>query len=313
MRNNFTISGMDTHHFDGLVAFLRVAEAGSFRQAADELGVSPSALSQTIRTLEARVGVPLLARTTRRVGLTEAGARLLQGVRPAVQAVSDGLEAARELSGAATGRLRLTMPQAVAALLAPALAREFCTAHPGLQVELHGDDAPVDIVAQGFDAGLRLGELVAQDMVAVRLTPPFAFAVVASPDYLACRGLPAKPEDLAAHDCIRMLRPGGQGTLRWDFTGRSGPYAVVVSGPLVVNQTALAVEAALAGAGLAYVARPLVAQAIGQGRLQPVLARHMPRTSGVFLYYPSRLQSLPKLRAFVDYARGRFALPQEAP
>lgn len=305
MRKNFTITEAGQRHFDGLVAFVRVAEAGSFRRAAETLGISPSALSQTIRNLEARVGAPLLARTTRRVGLTEAGERLLQGVRPALQAVDDALQAARALNATATGRLRLTMPTAVATLLIAPLVRQFCAAHPVLEVEVHADDTTTDIVADGFDAGIRLGESLAQDMVAVRLTPGFRFAVLGAPEYLARRGIPRQPRDLDRHDCIRLRHPNG-GALRWEFIDRRRRYAIDVHGQLLVNQAGLALEAASIGAGLAYLAQPLAAAALADGRLETVLTRHMPSTDGLFLYYPSRAQRLPKLRAFIDYARGRF-------
>lgn len=294
-------------HFDGVVVFLKVAERRSFRVAAEELGLSPSSVGQIVRALEARVGAPLLARTTRRVGLTEAGEKFLPGAREAVRSMDEAARAARSLSESASGTLRLTMPRVVSYALAPPLLADFCTRHPALEVELHADDRMVDLVEEGFDAGIRPGELIARDMVAVRITPAFPFVVVASPDYLAKHGVPSRPEDLARHRCIRFRQAASQGVYRWEFVRGKRSFSLAVSGGIVLNDSHLNVLAALSGGGLAYMALPLVKQHVDDGRLVRVLDRYLPRTSGMFVCYPSRNQALPKLRAFVEFARDRFA------
>lgn len=306
MQNDYAIGQIDRDHFEGVVVFLRVAERLSFRAAAEELGLSPSAVGQIVRALERRVGAPLLVRTTRRVGLTEAGEQFLRGARLAVQAMGDATHSARTLADVPSGLLRLSVPRAVAYLIVDAVVTEFCRRHPALDVELYADDGVADLVADGFDAGIRFGELVAQDMVAVRLTPPFPFTVVASPDYLEAHGTPRHPEDLSSHRCIRFRQASSHGLYRWEFARDGRNFAVNVDGDLIVNDSRLNVLAAESGAGLAYSAQPLVAGQIADGRLVPVLAPYLPRTEGMFLCYPSRAQSLPKLRAFAEFARNHF-------
>lgn len=289
--------------FDGIAAFLKVAERRSFRAAAEDLGVSPSAVSQTIKALETRIGVALISRTTRSVGLTEAGELFLQRVGPAAVEIAGAIEAARALGATPSGHLRITVPRAaIAPVIEPVLAG-FCAAYPEIEVEIDSDSAFVDIVDGGFDAGIRLGELVQADMIRTRLTPPFPFCIVGAPGYFAAHGRPERPEDLAAHRCIRF-RQMTSGTLyRWEFRRARRRFEIAVDGPLIVNDEALAPAMAADGVGLAYLARPLVDEALAAGRLETVLDAYMPSSDGLYLYYPSRAQVLPKLRAFIDYFR----------
>ncbi len=289
--------------FDGIAAFLRVADRRNFRAAAKDLGVSPSAVSQTIRALEKRVGVVLVSRTTRSVRLTEAGQRLLERVGPAAEDVAEAIEAARSLAERPSGLLRLTVPRAVVAPVFEPVLAEFLAAYPDIVIEIMSDSAVVDIVEDGFDAGIRLGELLQADMVRVRLSPPFDFCVVGSPSYLDAHGRPERPEDLTNHRCIQFRQSVPGAVYRWEFRKGRRIFEVAVDGPVIVNDETLTPVLATRGLGLAYVARPLVAQAIKQRRLEPVLDKYMPSSAGLFLYYPSRTQMLPKLRAFSEFMR----------
>jgi DNA-binding transcriptional LysR family regulator len=304
MKTGFTIR---RDQLDGIVAFLRVAERRSFRKAAADLCVTPSALSQTVRTLEARIGVPLFHRTTRSVGLTEAGERFLACARPAMDGFTEAFDAAQLLGARPSGRLRLTLPRSVVgAVLEPVLA-DFCADYPDVEVELFTDSGFVDIVAEGFDAGIRLGEMLQADMIAVRITPPFGFSVVGSPGYFVGRQRPRHPEDLRDHRCIQMRRKAGGGLYRWEFEEANRAFEMAVQGSIIINDEELNIAMALRGLGLAYVPDPLVADHIRKGRLEAVLQDFCPSTPGLFLYYPSRAQALPKLRAFVDHMRSALA------
>lgn len=302
MQSGFIIA---RDQFDGVVALLRVAELRSFRAAAQELGVSPSALSQIIRALEARIGVTLLTRTTRTVGLTEAGERFVDHARPAVDRLMLGFEAAQALGAEVTGLLRITMPRPLLPFFSDELLSEFCARYPALEVELFADNALTDIVGEGFDAGIRLGELLEADMVALRLTPAFRFVVVGSPDYFERHGKPRKPAELQAHRCIRSRRAARRSIYRWEFVEDGRDIEVSVDGPLIVNDGALNIAAAVKGLGLAYAPEPIVMQHVRKGELEIVLGDYAPDSPGLFLYYPSRSQMLPKLRAFIDFARER--------
>lgn len=304
MKSDFTISG---DGIDAIPAFLRVAELRSFRAAAAEMGVSPSALSQTIKGLEQRLGIALLHRTTRSVGLTEAGQRFRERASPAIDGLREAIEAARALGETPSGLLRVNASRGVIASLISPILPTFLAAHPAIEVEVYADDGLADIVRDGFDAGFRMGEALQGDMVAVKVSPPFRFAVVGSPDYLARRGLPETPEDLSRHACIRFRMRSSQAIYRWEFRREDRPVEVAVTGPIVVNDTAVNIQAALGGIGLAYVAEPLVSEHIAAGRLVSLLDAYMPDTPGLFLYHPGRTQALPKLRAFIDHMRAELA------
>src|ERR1700760_1237055 len=206
MKQSFTVR---QGALDGVEAFLGVAQHRSFRQASTELGVTPSAISQAVRALEARVGAALFARTTRSVGLTEAGERFLARAKPAFEELVAASEVAGELGQRPTGLLRLTVPRAVVPILLEPLIASFCRAYPEVEVEIAASGELVDLAAGGFDAGVRLGQFISADMVAVPLTPPFRLAIVGSPDYLARNGRPQRPDDLRRHACLRLRRSGG--------------------------------------------------------------------------------------------------------
>lgn len=295
--------------YSGLTALAAVADKRSFTAAATMLRVTPSALSQSIRALEERVGVRLLQRTTRSVGLTEAGARFLAQLRPAMASIHAAFESLDAVRGRPSGTLRINVPRlAITPVLEPLLAA-FLATYPELRLDIVVDDGLTNIVEQDFDAGIRLGETLDKDVVALRLTSDLRMAVVGSPAYLAARGRPKHPRDLHAHDCInfRYLRSGT--VYRWEFTDKGRDITVAVEGRLVTNDNALQVRAALDGVGLANVMEHTVAKELADGRLIRVLSRFCAPFPGLFLYYPSRTQLPPKLRALVDFLRAR---PPEA-
>ena len=287
---------------EGVEAFLATARNRSFRRAAAELGVTPSAVSQAVRSLEARIGTALLFRTTRSVGLTEAGERFLALAAPAFEGLLAAFDAARDLAQRPAGLLRLSVPRGVVPLLLEPVFASFCSAYPEIELEIDTTDGLIDLAARGFDAGIRLGELIAPDMVAVRLTPAFPYAVVASPSYLEKHGVPQRPEDLQDHSCLRLRRSGGA-IAPWAFIEGNRTLEAVVSGPLIAQEYSTLVGAAVRGLGLAQVPAPLAARAIADGRLRTVLADFATTTPGVFLYHLGRRQVLPKLRAFIDHVK----------
>jgi len=290
--------------FDGVAVFVEVARRRSFTAAARELGVTPAAVSWTIKQLEARAGAPLLARTTRDVALTEAGRAFLEHAASGTAAVTAGLEVVQALGGRPAGRLRLNIPSVAQGLLEP-LIPEFCAAYPEIELELYVEDRLVNIVEDGFDAGVRIGEMIAADMVAVRLTPPSAFCIAGSPAYFARHGRPARPEDLKAHVCVNFRQSARGGIYRWEFEDAGRDIEVAVTGPLIVNTNTLMLSACVAGVGLAYSMTDLIAPLIEAGLLETVLDPFMPENPGLFLYFPGRDQVAPKLRAFIDFATTR--------
>jgi DNA-binding transcriptional LysR family regulator len=303
MKQNFTVR---QGALDGVEAFLAVAQHRSFRRAAGELGVTPSAISQAVRALEARIGAALFIRTTRSVGLTEAGERFLSRAKPAFEELVAASAVARDLGQRPVGLLRLTVPRAVVPVLLQPLLASFCQAYPEIEVEIAASEALVDIAAQGFDAGIRLGQLVAADMVAVRLTRPFPFVVVGSPDYLRRRKQPERIDDLRLHACLRVRRANGA-IAPWSFVDGNKEVEVIVSGPLIANDFSTLLGAAVEGVGLARLPEPVVAAAVRAGRLVRVLDPFAPMAPGLFLYYPGHRQILPKLRAFIDHVKSRSA------
>lgn len=289
--------------FTGLAAVLAVAETKSFTAAAARLGVSAAAVSQTVKEVERRLGTPLFARTTRRVGLTEAGEAFLARVRPAVGEIAAATEAAALMSRRPVGLLRLTVPRiALDMVVAPVLAayREAC---PEVRVEIAVDDTAIDLAAGGFDAGIRIGELIERDMIAVRLTPAFRWIVVGSPAYFARNGRPATPEALAEHALIGYRFPGSGALYRWEFVRAKREFTVAAHGPIAVNDGGLAIDCALRGLGLTYTADRIAAPHLNAGRLEAVLTAFAPESPGFHLYFPNRAQAQPKLRAFIDVAR----------
>ena len=299
MKQNFTVR---QGALDGVEAFLSVAQHRSFRRAAAELGVTPSAISQAVRALEMRVGVALFSRTTRSVGMTEAGERFLARAKPAFEDLVAAAEFARDLGQRPAGRLRLSVPRAVVPVLLEPLIASFSRAYPEVELEIAVSEELIDIAAEGFDAGIRLGQFIAADMVAVRLTPPFPLVVVGSPEYLRDRPPPLNIGDLRDHACLRMRRSNGS-IAPWSFLDGNKAVEVIVSGPLIAHDFPTLLGAAVQGVGLAQVPSPVAEAAISDGRLQALLSRFAVTTPGVFLYYPDRNQVLPKLRAFIDHVK----------
>jgi len=297
MKQNFTV-----RHgaLDGVEAFLSVARHRNFRKAAAELRVTPSAISQAIRTLEARVGAALFMRTTRSVGLTEAGERFLSRAGPAFEELVAAGEAARELGQRPAGKLRLSVPPSVVPILLEPLLASFCRDYPDIELEIAASGELVDLTSESFDAGIRLGEFIAPDMVAVRLTPPLPMVVVGSPDYFSRRAPPEAIEELRSHACLRMRRSNGS-VAPWSFVDGNKTIEAIVSGPLIAHDYPALVGAAIQGVGLAQVPSPVAGPAIADGRLRTVLGAFAVTSPGVFLYYPARHQVLPKLRAFIDH------------
>jgi DNA-binding transcriptional LysR family regulator len=299
MKQNFTVR---QGALDGVEAFLSVAQHRSFRRAAAELGVTPSAISQAVRALEARVGAALFIRTTRSVGLTEAGERFLSRAKPAFEELVAASAVARDLGQRPAGLLRLTVPRAVVPVLLQPLIVSFCQAYPDIEVEIAASENLVDIAAEGFDAGVRLGQFIAGDMVAVRLTPPFPFVVVGSRDYLRGRKRPERVDDLRQHACLRLRRSNGS-IAPWSFVSGNRAVEAVVAGPLIANDFPTLLGAAIEGAGLAQVPEPVAIAALKAGKLARVLEPFAPTLPGVFLYYPGNRKILPKLRAFIDHVK----------
>jgi len=301
MKQNFTVR---QGALDGVEAFLSVAQHRSFRRAAAELGVTPSAISQAIRTLEARVGAALFIRTTRSVSLSEAGERFHARAKPAFEELVAASAVARDLGQRPAGLLRLTVPRAIVPILLERMVASFCQAWPDVEVEIAASADLVDIAAGGFDAGIRQGQFIEADMVAVRLTPSHPLTVVGSPDYLRRRQRPERIDDLRGHACMRMRRSNGS-IAPWSFINGNETVEVAVSGPLIANDMPTVLGAAVEGLGLAQVPAPIAAAAVQAGKLVPVLQRFAPQAPGVFLYYPGNRQMAPKLRAFVDHVKSR--------
>jgi DNA-binding transcriptional LysR family regulator len=301
MKQSFTIR---QNALDGVEAFLSVAQHRSFRRAAAELGVTPSAISQAVRALEARIGAALFIRTTRSVGLTEAGERFLSRAKPAFEELVAASEAARGLGRRPSGLLRLSVPRAVVPVLLEPLIASFCQAYPEIELEIDANEELVDLAAEGFDAGIRLGQFIAADMIAVRLTPPFPFVVVGGPDYLRLRTRPERIDDLRGHACLRMRRSNGS-IAPWHFVDGNKTVEAIVSGPLIARDYSTLLGAAIRGVGLAQVPAPLVRAPIEDGRLQVLLTPFAVTMPGVFLCYPEKHQVLPKLRAFVEHVKYR--------
>jgi len=301
MKQDFTVR---RRALDGVEAFLSVAQHRNFRKAAAELGVTPSAISQAVRALEARIGAALFIRTTRSVGLTEAGERFISRAKPAFEELVTAGEAARELGQRPAGLLRLSVPHAVVPILLEPLIASFCQAYPEIELEIAASEKLIDLAAEGFDAGIRLGQFIAADMIAVRLTPPFPFVVVGSPDYLRLRKRPERIEDLRGQACLRMRRSNGS-IAPWQFVDGNKTVEVIVSGPLIAHDYPALLGAAIQGLGLAQVPEPLAKAPMADGRLQALLTPFAVTTPGVFLYYAGRRQALPKLRAFVEHVKYR--------
>jgi DNA-binding transcriptional LysR family regulator len=294
---------MDRALLPHIPVVLAVARTNSFARAAAELGLGASAVSHAVRAAEVRLGVPLFARTTRSVSLTEAGVAFVDTAQRAFDDIDAAVERIATGERALTGVLRLNVPRIAFAMGLTAILAEMARQHPRLTVEVISDDALVDIVEQGFDAGVRLGEMIAQDMVAVRMTPPCRAILVAAPAYLADNPAPIVLADLATHNCIgfRMLRSGA--IYDWELTEDGRDVAVPVAGTVRVSDASYARDLALAGIGIAYIYEPLVADDLVAGNLVELLPEAAIEEPGLFLYFPRRASEARKLRAFIDVVR----------
>jgi DNA-binding transcriptional LysR family regulator len=299
------LHNMKLNHLDGLMAFCKVAQHRGFTAAAAELEVSPSALSQAIRQLEERLGVRLLNRTTRSVSLTEAGEAYLARVGPAVTQVIDASEEMNVLQGRPAGTLRLNAARISVVMVLKPLLAGFLKEYPNIQVELTNDEGFVDIVEQGFDAGVRLGESMHQDMVAIPLTGPLTMVVVASPEYLRRAPAPRHPNDLLQHNCVRLRFTGTGRIHKWEFQIDERLVEYEVKGNLTISDTTFGLDAALEGIGLAYMFEGLALPHIRAKRLKQVLTAFSPTFPGFYLYYPNRQHQSTKLKALIDYVSRR--------
>ncbi|CAM5776415.1 LysR family transcriptional regulator [Labrys miyagiensis] len=288
-----------------LMNLVAIAEEGSFTRAASRIGISQSALSHAIRRLEGRYGIRLLTRTTRSVALTQAGERLIETVRPAFEDIEDRLESLLETREKPAGSFRITTPEhAARTVLWPAVNR-IAAVHPDIRVEINVESGLTDIVAERFDAGIRLGEQLARDMIAVPISPRLRMAAVASSSYLARHSRPKTPQDLAAHACINLRLTSAGGLYAWEF-GKSGRQLKVrVNGQLTFNRIPLMLDAALAGHGIAFVMEDHVASLLAEGRLVRMLEDWCEPFDGYHLYYPSRRQNSPAFRLLVNALRYR--------
>ncbi|AKT42499.1 LysR family transcriptional regulator [Chondromyces crocatus] len=289
-----------------LNAVVAVATHRSFRSAATELGMSPSALSHAITTLEQRLGVRLFNRTTRSVALSQAGEQFLARIRPALREIAEAMEAVNQFRDTPTGILRLNASEGAARMVLMPMVLEFLERYPDMHVDLVTDDRLVDIVAEGFDAGVRLAEAVPQDMISVPCSPPVSFAVVGSPRYFERHPRPTVPLDLLAHNCIRYRMPSGT-IYRWEFEARGEETVVDVKGSLTLGDHELMMEAALRGIGLAFLSEWAVAPFLEAGVLVRVLDDWTPPFPGLSLYYPGHRHIPAGLRAFIDIVRASHA------
>jgi len=287
--------------FAELTAFVAVAETQSFVRAAARLGLSRSALSHTIRALEERVGTRLLNRTTRSVSLTDAGRTLFARLPAAFAEIKDAVDRLSVYSERPAGTVRLNLSHVAAEILVASKLPAFATAYPDIHIELTVESELSDIVGSGYDAGVRPGGLLHQDMIAVRLTPDLRIAIVGSPAYFECNPIPKIPKDLAEHACINYRWTGSGALYRWPFSKSGEHVDVEVTGPLTVDDAGLMVEAALAGMGLACTVEGNITQALAQGRLVRVLEDWCPPSPGFYLYYPSGRLLSAAFRAFIDF------------
>lgn len=288
---------------NSLNAFVAVARKLSYAAAARELGVSTSALSQSVRQLEQRVGLPLLQRTSRSVALTDAGQRLLQNAGPAIDQALDSLRTVTAEPGQVSGRIRMTVPAMATELVLSKLVPPFVKKYPKVEFEIRVEGRLIDAVAEGYDAGIRLIEAIDRDMVHVRLTPAARFVVAASPEYLERRGTPQKPEDLLQHECIGIRSAIDRPLYAWELERGKKTWRVPVRGSVVTNDPVFMRSLAVSGVGLMYSFEPSIEAELSSGKLRIVLEAYAAEVPGLFLYFPSRAQVSPALKLFVEFAR----------
>jgi DNA-binding transcriptional LysR family regulator len=288
---------------DGMATFLAVAETKGFRAAGERLGVSHSAVSQTLRRLEERLGVPLVRRTTRSVHLTDAGQRLYTSLRPALDEVRAAVAAVGELGDAPRGTLRLHTSTVAETMIGESLLTSFLGDNPHVQLDLVVSDAAVDIVADGYDAGIQLGEVIDKDMIAVPVTGDLRLAVVGAPSYFARRGVPKHPRDLVEHDCLNWHPTPDTPAYRWEFTENGRDFSVAVRARVLSTHSALNRRLAIAGLGVTMAFEAHVRDALTRGELVRVLEKFCEPFAGYYLYYPQRRHASRALRALIDHVR----------
>jgi DNA-binding transcriptional LysR family regulator len=293
---------MDKNQLDGLLALKLVADKRNFTAAAEALRISPSAISKTIRQLETRLGVTLLTRTTRATSLTEAGERFLSQVGPALELILSATRDAGRFGEKPAGRLRLNVPELIYPTFLKAVVSSFIKTYPDVSVELCFENAATDIFERGFDAGVRVADILAKDMVAIKLLGPIRWVIAGAPKYFSKFGRPAHPKDLLAHNCIRV-GVGDRVYDRWEFESKGKALEVQVKGSLIMNDSLLALDAALDGIGLVYSNEHAILHKVETGDLEVVLGRYAATSAGIYLYYPERSQVHPKLRAFIEHIK----------
>lgn len=293
---------MDRSILANLPIVLAVAERKGFAAAAKQLGTTRSNVSHAVRLVEDRLGTPLFARSTRSVALTEAGETLLARLAPAIEDMDSAWDDLSSRKGKPSGLLRITISRVSQSALTP-LVIEMARRYPDVRVELFTDDALSDVVGEGFDAGVRSGDIIAGDMVSVRVTPPFRTMIVASPDYIARKGRPKTIADLEKHDLIGYRLTSGKGLWRWELQDKGHAVEFEPRGPVVVNDSPHGVALAIAGVGIAYAWEMSAREPLTDGRLIELLPRHSTQKPGLFLYFPKRASMAPKLRAFITVAR----------
>jgi len=289
------------NELDGMATFVAVAEARGFRAASQRLGVTHSAVSQAVRRLEERLGVALVRRTTRSIHLTDAGERLYAALRPALDEVRAAVAAVGELGDEPPGLLRIHSASAAESMFGESLLAGFLTAYPHIQLDLVVSDAPVDIVADGYDAGIQLGEVIDRDMIAVPVTGDLRLTIVGSADYLARRGVPKHPRDLTSHDCLNWHPTVESPAYKWEFSENGRDFSVTVPARVLSTHAVLNRRFAIAGLGLTLAFRVNVQDAIDRGELVSVLDKFCVPFPGYYLYYPQRRQASRALRAFIDH------------
>lgn len=302
MNHQFKIENMSS--LDLIRLFLAVAEERSFTQAARRLGITPTAVSKGVRALEKKHGVPLFVRTTRSVSLTDAGASLLAALKPAVSQIDHAFTELERFQSRPSGHLRITAPRSFGFLLARHLVPRMRAAYPEISVDLSLDDGLADLVTAGYDAGIRLGQAIAQDMVAIRLSRPLAWSIVSAPHYFEQAGIPGQPHDLLRHRTLRYRFSTSNLLPPWKLSGDEGKLLLDTPAALSANDTRMIAEWARQGLGLAYLPDLEIDEDVRSGRLLRVLTECVPDTSGLFLYFPMRTQNQPKMRALIEQVAG---------
>jgi DNA-binding transcriptional LysR family regulator len=293
---------MDRNQLDGLLALRLVAERRNFTAAAAELGISPPAISKLVKQLEKRLGVTLLTRTTRSTSPTEAGERFLSQAGPALEQILAAMKDVGSLGRKPGGRLRLNVPTLIYPGYLKKVVSSFSRKYPDVSVELHFENAATDVFERGFDAGIRVSDILAKDMIAIKLFGPLRFVVAGAPKYFNRAGRPKHPKDLLTHNCIR-IGTGNRLYDRWEFESKGKAFEVQVKGSLIMNDSMLALDEAVDGGGLIYATEDAITDKIDSGKLEIVLKQFAPSSTGYYLYYPQRSQVQPKLRAFIEHLK----------